>query len=207
MCKNPVMACGSSFTACVASLALVALSASGVHAAEPTPAPTPAGAVAAVPADFDPNAPSFDDRARAASSAGIVAFVGLTLGGVAIPGALGLVFSAFGGILPQEALYIAAVVGGASGAAAGGVIGALPLVRWWGIPIVGAAAAAGSCIGLIPTALFAYAQVENPPDAFDALNPLVLGQSASLVLAMAAGGGAAAITAALLADKSEIEAQ
>jgi hypothetical protein len=156
---------------------------------------------------WDPEAPTMDDRFRAATSAGVVAFVGLTLGGVGIPGALGVVASAVGGLLPEQALYIAAVVGGASGAAAGGAIGSLPLVKWYGIPLVGLAAAAGACVGLVPTAFLAYAAAENPPDVFDSLNPLVVGQSASLVLAMAAGAGAAAVVAGLFAEKREIEGQ
>lgn len=156
---------------------------------------------------WDPEAPSTDDRFRAATSAGVVAFVGLTLGGVGIPGALGVVASALGGLLPEEALYIAAVVGGASGAAAGGVIGSLPLVKWYGIPLVGLAAAAGACVGLVPTALLSLAAAKDPPDVFDTLNPLVVGQSASLVLAMAAGAGAAAVVAGVFAEKREIEGQ
>ena len=177
--------------------------------AAPMPGDASAGAAdaSATASAYDPTAPSTDDRLRAATSAGVIAFVGLTLGGVGIPGALGVVASAVGGLLPQEALYIAAVIGGASGAAAGGIIGAFPLTHWYGWPVVGVGAALGSCIGLVPTALFAWAQTQDPPDPFDALNPLVLGQSASLVVAMAGAAGGAAVAAAFFAEKREVEAQ
>lgn len=171
----------------------------------PSP-PAPEGSVDDAVA-YDPEAPTSDDRLRAATSAGVIAFVGLTIGGVGIPGALGLVASAVGGILPGEALYIAAVVGGATGAAVGGVVGGVPLVKWWGLPLIGAAAAVGACVGLVPTALLAYAAAENPPDGFDSTNPVIIGQSASLVLAMVGAAGGAALVGAWAAEKREIEAQ
>jgi hypothetical protein len=199
------VACAVSVLVCASARAQDAAPAAAAPTAEAPAQIAPVATDAA--GTWDPEAPSMDDRFRAATSAGVVAFVGLTLGGVGIPGALGVVASAMGGLLPEEALYIAAVVGGASGAAAGGVIGSLPLVKWYGIPLVGLAAAAGACVGLVPTALLAYAAAENPPDVFDSLNPLVVGQSASLVLAMAAGAGSAAVVAGLFAEKREIEGQ
>jgi hypothetical protein len=156
-----------------------------------------------VQSDFDPEAPTFDDRARAATSSGVIAFVGLTIGGIGIPGVIGVVASAVGGLLPQEALFIAAVIGGSLGAGAGGFIGAIPTVRWYGIPVVGVAAAVGSLLGLVPTAMLAFATKDDPPNGFDTFHPLVLAQSGALVLSMvgAAGGGAAA--GAIFADKWE----
>jgi hypothetical protein len=194
---------------CVLAVLLLAAAdarAEDAAGAQPPAPPAPqAGANDVV--EYDPEAPTSDDRLRAATSAGVIAFVGLTIGAVGIPGALGIVASAVGGILPEQALYIAAVVGGATGAAAGGIIGGVPLVKWWGLPLVGAAAAVGACVGLVPTALLSYAAAVDPPAAFDSTNPVIIGQSASLVLAMVGAAGGAALAGAWSAEKREIEAQ
>jgi hypothetical protein len=136
---------------------------------------------------------------EAATASGLVSFVGLVIGGVAVPGAVGLIANAAGAPLPNDALLGAAVVGGSLGAAAGGVIGALPTTEWYGVPIVAGAGAVGSLVGLVPSFIFGHLAYEDPDHA-DALVPF---QSASLVAGMIGAGGAAALAGGLFALPDE----
>ncbi len=155
--------------------------------------PAPAEASATSPA-----APvvTSDDRAAAATTSGIGAFVGVALGGVVVPGTAGLI-GGFIGLRPSASdQLLLTTIGGAAGAAAGGILGAIPTTEpWIGEPAVGAAAALGALVGLVPAMIVA----QQKPKTSDPNDPIRLAQSACLFTAVAAASGAAAGAGALLA--------
>lgn len=154
-----------------------------------------AGAVAQESGDK----PKYTRWQEAATASGIVSFVGLVIGGIGLPGIVGITAYAAGAALPQDVLLGAAVVGGSLGAAAGGTIGALPTTEWYGVPVVAASGALGSLLGLVPSFLLGHFAAEDP-DLADALSPL---QSAALVVAMAGAGGGAAVAGGIFALPDE----
>lgn len=156
------------------------------------------GPVVAVPAVAAPVGPSDDARATAATAAGITSFVGLALGGVVVPGGLAALGNYLIGPASQDALSVAGVAGGAAGALIGASIGAATTTVWWGVPLVGLAAAGGSLVGLVPAALLnREATLVADPDPN---TPLRLAAASSIVVAFLAGPLSAAGTAALLAS-------
>jgi len=139
-----------------------------------------------------------DDRAAAATTSGVGAFVGTALGGVLVPGLVGLVDNAIGASrADKDGLLVLSAIGGTAGAAVGGAFGAIFTTKpWIGPALVGVASAAGAAAGLVPAIYVA----KIPPATLDQNDPVKLAQSAcilaSLVASSAAGAGAGAWLAA-----------
>lgn len=147
---------------------------------------------AAEPVEIESDVVTDDDRAKAATASAVVAFVGLALGGVLIPGAVSAVAAQSGLPVEQDAFLIAGVVGGTLGAAIGGAIGALPTTTLFAPALVAGAAAGGAVVALAPAALLgSLARAEGAPPIN---HPLVLAQSAVVVVSIATTMAAAGAT-------------
>lgn len=140
--------------------------------------------------------PTSDDRAAAATTSGVGAFVGTALGGVIVPGVAGLIGNAVGGRLNSENLLIVSTIGGTAGAAVGGAFGAVFTTKAFiGPALVGVAGAAGAAAGLVPGIFVAKIK----PATTDPNDPVKLGESACLLASLLASSAAAAGTGALMA--------
>jgi hypothetical protein len=136
------------------------------------------------------------DRAAAATTAGVGAFVGVTVGGVIVPGAASYLGGALGARPPTSDLVIYSTIGGAAGAGIGAGIGAIPTATpFLGQPVVALASTAGALAGLLPSLYFAKLK----PATSDSNDPVRLAQSACLLGGVLFSTAAAAGTAALLA--------
>ena len=165
--------------------------------AAPAPAPAPATSPAAPHVEPGEREPNSDDRAAAATTSGIGAFVGTALGGVLVPGVAGLIGNALGvGRLSSADLLILSTVGGTTGAAVGGGFGAVFTTRpFLGPALVGVAGAAGAAAGLVPSIFIGKIK----PATLDPNDPVKLAQSACILASLVASSAAAAGTGALLA--------
>lgn len=184
--------------AAVATVAALAVADPGVPAAPAAPADARAAAMAATAAAAAAGAqePTSDDRAAAATTSGVGAFVGVTLGGVVVPGVAGLIGNFIQARPSSSDLLLLATVGGAGGAFVGGALGAVPTTDpWIGEGAVAVAAAVGALAGLLPAQYFAT----QTPATKDPNDPVKLQQSACVLVSVVASSGAAAAAGAWLA--------
>jgi hypothetical protein len=137
------------------------------------------------------------DRAAAATTAGVGAFVGVTIGGVIVPGMASLLGGAIGARPATKDLVIFSTIGGAAGAGVGAGLGSIPTAApFYGQPLVALASTAGALAGLLPSLYFA----RLTPASSDPNDPVRLAQSACLLAGLVLSTGAAAGSAALLAE-------